>query len=115
MSSMMGSQSSGTTPAGGAGANLQSASVRSGATGASGIRGGSSTPVTSLLSPEQNAMLAKMGGQDFLKLILGARTGHGASQGGSTGGMAAFQNAPYAQGNHSISIASLFGGSGGGS
>jgi hypothetical protein len=102
MSSMMGGDSKTATPA-----PAQSA-VRSGATGASGIGGGYSTPDYSWMNPDQSAGLAKAipnSLEEWLK-ALGNAPG-GASRQRDSSGSASFQQAPTAQGKHSLSIGSI--------
>lgn len=106
MSSMM----SGGNKAGAAGAQPASSEVRSGAVGASGIGGGYSTPDYSWMTAGQSAGLNKSVPntlEDWLK-ALGSAPG-GASRQRDTGGNASFQQAPTAQGQHSLSIGSIIG------
>lgn len=101
MSSMMGGNKTG-----GAGTAMQSPDVRSGNIGASGVGGGYSTPDYSWMTAGQSAGLNKAvpnSLDEWIKKLGSAQTGHARSQGGG----AAFQQAPMAQGKHSLSIGSL--------
>ena len=99
MSSMMGGNKAGAT-----GAQPAAADVQSGATGASGIGGGYSTPDYSWMTSGQSAGLNKAvpnSLDEWIKKLGSMQTGH------SQAGASAFQNAPTAQGQHSLSIGSL--------
>lgn len=119
MSSLMGGdqQAQGAPRTGGQTATAQqSAAVRNGSVGASGIQGGGQTPAYNWMTPQQGAGLSKVAGmsfEDWLK-TLGTLTA-GAVQkralGGADAGLASFNNPGNAQGKHSISIASILGGS----
>lgn len=95
--------------------------VMTGETGQSGIQGGSSTPVYDILSPQQNAGMAKassMSFEDWLGSLGSTLLDLGKQRlqrrvGDASAGLASFQNPTPQQGQHSISIASLYGGGGG--
>lgn len=124
MSSMMGgSQATATPQTGGATASMQdSAAVRSGAVGQSGVQGGGSTPVYDWMNPGQGGTLAKAGAmsfEDWLRTLgqTALQTGQDRLQrriGDASAGLSSFQQPNQAQGSHSVSIASLYGGSSGG-
>lgn len=126
MSSMMGGSSTGQTgqPQQTGQASLaDSQAVRSGATGASGIQGGGSTPAYSWMQPQVSGGLAKAGAMsfdDWLKTLGNTALNVGKQRlqqrvGDASAGLSSFQQPNQAQGSHSVSIASLYGGSGGGS
>ena len=111
MSSLMSNQSQPGATGAGTGAAQQSAAVRSGAVGASGVQGGSTTPAWQMLTPATNQALATGSFSDWLSALMQEQKGlRGGTHGGSQAGMAAFQNPGQAQGSHSVSLASLYGG-----
>lgn len=124
MSSMMGGQKATSSPQTGAAtaSARDSAAVRSGAVGQSGVQGGGSTPVYNWMNPSQGGMVAKAGAmsfEDWLRTL--GQTALQAGQdrlqrriGDASAGLSSFQQPNQAQGSHSVSIASLYGGSSGG-
>lgn len=120
MSSMMGGSKTTAAPqTGGTMASAQdSAAVRSGATGQTGIQGGGSTPVYNWMNPGQGGMVAKAGAmsfEDWLRTLgqTALQVGQDRLQrriGDASAGLSSFQQPNQAQGSHSISIASLYGG-----
>jgi hypothetical protein len=99
--------SSKTSQGTGAAPVAQQAEVRSGAIGASGMGGGSSTPDYGFVKPETSAQLAKMNFGDWLNTVMGASGGHGGAGKRSGSGASAFREAPMAQGSHSLDAGQL--------
>lgn len=117
MSSMMGKD---TATAGGVSAGPkqataeQSAAVRNGSIGQSGIQGGGQATDYSFLSPQQSANYANgstMSFSDWLATLGKQGTAQvqkgGGKHGGAEAGLASYSQAPNAQGSHSLSIGSL--------